>query len=74
MKATHRKAYRAAALATLESCSIPVGADFHTLSSAQVDALLVAADRERYQRPRGANGSRARYFHDRLQRHARMET
>jgi len=36
--------------------------DFHQLSSSQVDALLIEADRQRYRKPRAANGSRARYF------------
>lgn len=71
MRDSHKAAYRTAARATLEWCGIPVGADFHTLSSAQVDRLLACADREGYRKPRGANGSRARYYHDKMQRHAR---
>jgi len=56
---------------TLENMNIAVGQDFHTLRSEQVDALLAEADRMRYQKPANANGSRARYFHDKLQREAR---
>ncbi|HEY8926186.1 MAG TPA: hypothetical protein VIU64_17510 [Polyangia bacterium] len=69
----HASAKRTNARATLEAMRIPVGADFHALSSSQVDALIAEADRVRYQRPANANGSRARYFHDRLQRQARKE-
>lgn len=71
MKPRHVSAYRMHACAELEWCGIPRGADFHTLSSQQVDKLLEAADQARYQRPPKANGSRARYYHDLLQRRAR---
>lgn len=54
------------------ACAILVGAqaggDFHALRSSQVDALLTAADRYKYRKPKNANGSRARYFHAYLQR------
>lgn len=43
-------------------------ADFHTLSSADVDRVLAWADLCRYRKPRNANGSRGRYFLARLQR------
>lgn len=43
-------------------------ADFHALSSADVDRLLVWADICKYRKPRNANGSRGRYFFARLQR------
>lgn len=71
MRKRHERSYRLDAIATLQMCRIPLGADFHQLSTTQVDALLGEADRTRYQKPKNANGSRARYFHDRLQRHAR---
>lgn len=58
----------------LKRLNIAVGQDFYTLSPEQVLALLVEADREKYRLPRGATGSRARYFHERLQRHAVMKT
>jgi hypothetical protein len=57
----------------LHRCNVPIGADFHTLSSAQVEALLVEADRLKYRKPRHANGSRGRYFHDLLQRRAKRD-
>lgn len=56
---------------TLKSLKIGLGQDFHTLRSSQVDGLLEEADRVRYQKPKNANGSRARYFHDLLQRQAK---
>jgi hypothetical protein len=58
------------AIDALNRCNVPVGADFHTLSSSQVEALLVQADRLRYRKPANANGSRGRYFHAYLQRKA----
>jgi hypothetical protein len=71
MKPKHAAAYRANARVTLQMLNIDLGRDFHTLSGTQVDALLVEADRVRYRRPVNANGSRARYFHELLQRRAR---
>jgi hypothetical protein len=47
----------------LARACIPRHADFHTLSSIQVEALLVEADAVKYRKPKNANGSRARYFH-----------
>lgn len=70
MKPRHAEMASVHAAETLKSCSVAIGADFHTLSSSQVDALLAEADRVRYQKPRNANGSRARYFHDMMQRRA----
>jgi hypothetical protein len=54
----------------LKMCGIAIGADFHTLHSAQIDTLLEWADACRYRKPRNAAGSRARYFHEMLQRRA----
>lgn len=71
MKQRHKESARHNARATLEWCDINIGSDFHTLRTEHVEKLLVEADRVRYQRPKNANGSRARYFHDRLQRLAR---
>jgi hypothetical protein len=71
MKERHRDAERLNARTVLTACKVPLGADFHTLSTSQVSCLLEEADRVRYQRPKGANGSRGRYFHDQLQRRAR---
>lgn len=58
----------------LSLCSIAIGQDFHTLRMAQVDTLLEWADVCHYRKPRGANGSRGRYFYDLLQRRARGVT
>ncbi len=62
---------RLAARSILSAASVPVLADFHTLSSEQVERLLAEADMWHYRKPKNANGSRARYFHDMLQRRAR---
>lgn len=62
------------ARAVLRNCAIEFGADFHTLRAIQVDSLLAWADQCRYRKPKAANGSRARYFHDMLQRRARQVT
>lgn len=70
MKASHVQAYRTDALATLHAVNAEVGQDFHTLRSSQVEALLAHADSVRYRVPKGANGSRARYFYQLLQRRA----
>lgn len=59
-----------AALEVLHRAGVAIGADFHTLNSSQVEALLVEADRVKYRKPKNANGSRGRYFHDMLQRRA----
>lgn len=55
MKPKHVEAERLNARETLRSLRIQVGQDFHTLAASK---------------PRGANGSRARYFHDLLRRRA----
>ncbi len=72
MKPKHVSAERINAQATLSMLHITLGTDFHALPSAAIDRLLDEADRVRYQKPRNANGSRARYFHDMLQRRARV--
>jgi hypothetical protein len=58
--------------ASLRRCGIPLGTDFHALDRDQTAALATAADAARYRQPRNANGSRLRYFHDRLQRLAAL--
>lgn len=45
-------------------------ADFHTLSSDQVDKLVEYAVSTGYRKPKNASGSRARYFYAYLQRKA----
>ncbi len=52
----------------LAACKIPLGADFHTLRSSQVDKLLQYAGS--YRKPPYAGGSRGRCYHDMLQRKA----
>jgi hypothetical protein len=73
MKPTHVEAERLNARAILTACHIALGQDFYTLSTAQVGDLLAYADRVKYQRPRHAKGSRARYFHEMLQRRGRAK-
>lgn len=70
-QASARDKQRADARATLAACDVPINAEFHALSSWQVELLIVAADSEKYRLPKDANGSRARYYHERLQRRAR---
>lgn len=50
--------------------SIGAAPSHHTLNPAQVDQLLDEARRVRYQKPKNANGSRGRYFYQKLQREA----
>ncbi len=50
--------------------NIPLDQDYHTLSAEQVERVLAAADMRKYRKPRGAFGSRARYFHSLLCRAA----
>jgi hypothetical protein len=71
VKKKHADYFAMEARMTLEMLKIRIGQDFHSLKTSQVDALLVEADRVNYQRPRNTNGSRARYFHDLLQRRAK---
>jgi hypothetical protein len=59
------------ARAFLHGINASVGQDFHTLSSAQVDLILQAANRDRYQKPKNANGSTARYYYNLMQRRAK---
>jgi hypothetical protein len=48
----------------------PIGADFHTLTSSQVERLLVEADRLKYRKRKNAPGSRGRMFWQYIQRRA----
>lgn len=57
----------------LNWCGAAIPGDYHRLRSDVVGALLAEADRLKYRQPRNANGSRARYFHDHLQRVAARE-
>lgn len=56
------------AQAILRACAIPIPADFHKLSRVSVESLLLWASHYKYSKPKNANGSRARYYHDYLQR------
>ena len=58
---------------TLNDLGIDSTANFFTLGHEAIDALLAEADRVKYRKPRNANGSRARYFHARLQRMEKRE-
>lgn len=55
----------------LTACGIARGTDFHTLSTSTVESLLAWADHYKYRKPKNANGSRGRYFHNLMQRRAR---
>lgn len=55
----------------MELCNqfgIVLGRDFHALNSDQVERIIAAADSVKYRKPKSANGSRARYFYQALQR------
>jgi len=59
-----------AARSIADSFGIPLGRDFHGLSSEIVGRVIAAADSWHYREPASANGSRARYFYAYLQRTA----
>lgn len=61
------------AWAVLSACSIPVGANFYSLSQGTVESLLAWARHDKYRCPKNANGSTARYYHEKLQREAARE-
>ncbi|HEO1552411.1 hypothetical protein I4940_08035 [Pseudomonas aeruginosa] len=52
---------KAAIRETLRSV-VDFSADFHTLNSGAVEALVDAARANAYRKPKNANGSTARYF------------
>lgn len=54
----------------LNACGVKKGSDYHTLSHSQVDALVDHAKKNKYRKPKNANGSTGRYFHAHLQRSA----
>jgi hypothetical protein len=47
-----------------------IARDFHALTTAEVERLIAEANRVHYRAPKVRNGSRARYFHAKLQREA----
>lgn len=73
MREHHKEGARSSARATLRWCGIDIGSSFHTLRSEHVDKLLECARLAHYQKPKNANGSTARYFHDLMQRRAQMK-
>lgn len=54
----------------LARLGIKRGTDFHTIERSKVAELLIESVAARYRHPKDANGSRALYFHERLQRQA----
>ena len=56
------------ALTLLKSRGVDMKADFFALRSDAVREILAVADLAKYKLPKNANGSRARYFHARLER------
>lgn len=52
---------------------ISITADFHTLSTAQVEVIVELAKLAGYRKPKLANGSTARYYFEALQRKHRTE-
>ena len=70
MKLRHRESCKRNAVETLKMLNMNVSQDFYTLSNEQVEGLVTEAKRIKYQRPKNANGSLARYFHAKLLREA----
>jgi hypothetical protein len=68
---TNSNDQRAHALFILHSLNIALGQDFHTLNASNVIDILEFADKAKYRKPKNANGSRARYYFNLLQRRAR---
>ena len=60
------KKHEATTIAT--QYSIPLGENFHGLSSIIVEKIIDAANARKYREPKNANGSRARYFYAMLTR------
>lgn len=56
------------ALETLSPQGIDFKADFFTLPPSAIELLLEEADRQKYRKPKNANGSRGRYFYTAIQR------
>jgi hypothetical protein len=49
---------------------VDLARDFHALTTEQVESVISAADAHGYRKPRDANGSRGRSFHEYLRRAA----
>lgn len=71
MQSEKQKVRAQLAAGCLNACGVALGADFDSLRSSTVESLLAWADHYHYRKPKNANGSRGRYFHDMLQRRAR---
>lgn len=56
------------ALTMFNRYGIDIKADFHTLTSSQVEIVLECAKQDGYKPPKNANGSRARCYFAALQR------
>lgn len=57
----------------LNKAGISLTADFHTLTSSQVEVLVDLAKALNYRKPKNANGSTARYCFDALRRQHNRE-
>ncbi len=68
-----RKVSSAQACSILDRLRIPVGADPHVHSSSKMDEVVAEARKVGYRKPKNANGSTGRYFHEYLQRLCRRE-
>lgn len=64
----HQKTHYARQILT--ECGIDISADFFTLPSHQVQALLDHPANKSYRKPKNANGSRGRYLYAKLVREA----
>lgn len=73
MKERHKAAERQNAIATFRMWNISPSQDFFTLNNSQVCDILEEADRVKYRKPKNANGSRARYFYQLMQRRSRIK-
>lgn len=71
MKQRHIAGIALNARETLRMLNLNASQNFHTLSPSQVERLLEEADRVKYRKPKNANGSRGRYFFQKLVRESR---
>jgi len=55
----------------LKSRGVKMGVDFYGLNMDAKREILAVADLAKYKLPKNANGSRARYFYERLERAAK---
>ncbi|GAC1371027.1 MAG: hypothetical protein NVS3B25_19000 [Hymenobacter sp.] len=62
------KATKEQAIKALSQSGIYMNTDYHELHRSDVDTVLRWAAKCRYYKPKNANGSRARYFFESLQR------